>query len=342
MTNIDWLIDQIEALDGHYIIFDCPGQIELYTHHTSVQKMVQALQKSLDARLCSIHLVDSYYCSQPHVFISAALHCASTMLRLGLPHVNVLSKVDLLTQYGDLPFNLDFFTEMTNLQPLLQYIHEGSIPTDFHDDDLNDDYGDDEDEDEDEDGHHEHPPASAPGTLKSPFAGGDIMKAKFYDLTSGLCEILEDFGMISFTALNIEDAQTVGRVLVQVDKANGYCFAASEVEEMLERKKSEATSESGSGSGNGNGQGVGEESTNKSINQLFRVASQDLEPSYHKTLEIQEKYVAMSSLSSPLSMPVTPGGIISSSKTNIIAASQQRQRQGERGEEGEEEGEGES
>lgn len=294
LANIDWLIDQIEELEGHYVIFDCPGQIELYTHHKSVQNIVKTLQTTLDARLCSIHLVDSYYCSQPHVFISAALHCASTMLRLGLPHVNVLSKVDLLTQYGDLPFNLDFFTEMTNLQPLLRYLHEGSIPTDFNDSDLNDDYGDDSNVESSN--NTQLPPAP-----KSPWAG-DAMRAKFYGLTSGLCEVLEDFGMISFTALNIEDAQTVGRVLVQVDKANGYCFAASEIEEMLERKKAQAAA----------GESAEAAPTpSKSINQLFRVASQDLEPSYHKALEIQERYVDSPSFVFPA------GGVISDSKSSM-------------------------
>lgn len=42
------------------------------------------------------------------------------MLRLGLPHINVLSKIDLLPQYGNLPFSLDFYTEMLDLTPLLR------------------------------------------------------------------------------------------------------------------------------------------------------------------------------------------------------------------------------
>lgn len=54
----------------------------------------------------------------PTTFISAVLLVASTMMRLALPHVSVLSKVDLLQHYGELPFNLDFYTEMTSLYPL--------------------------------------------------------------------------------------------------------------------------------------------------------------------------------------------------------------------------------
>lgn len=42
------------------------------------------------------------------------------MLQLELPHINVLSKIDLITSYGDLPFNLDFYTEVQDLS-YLQY-----------------------------------------------------------------------------------------------------------------------------------------------------------------------------------------------------------------------------
>lgn len=34
------------------------------------------------------------------------------MLHLELPHVNLLSKIDLIEQYGKLQFNLDFYTQV--------------------------------------------------------------------------------------------------------------------------------------------------------------------------------------------------------------------------------------
>jgi hypothetical protein len=41
-------------------------QVELYTHYRCVHKIIQRLQRreagGLDCRLCSVHLVDSYYC----------------------------------------------------------------------------------------------------------------------------------------------------------------------------------------------------------------------------------------------------------------------------------------
>ncbi len=69
-----------------------------------------------------MHLVDSHYCSDAGKFISVLLTSLVAMLQLGLPHVNVLSKVDLIEQYGPLPFNLDFFTEVLNLSHLVEQL----------------------------------------------------------------------------------------------------------------------------------------------------------------------------------------------------------------------------
>ncbi len=77
-ANLDWLEERLRALRGNYFIFDCPGQAELYTHHTSFANIVAALQKRLDFRLCSVHLVDAHYISDPTKFIAAGtLGCRS-------------------------------------------------------------------------------------------------------------------------------------------------------------------------------------------------------------------------------------------------------------------------
>jgi GPN-loop GTPase len=40
-----------------------------------------------------VHLVDAHLTSDPGKYLAAALLSLSTMLHLGLPHINVLSKV---------------------------------------------------------------------------------------------------------------------------------------------------------------------------------------------------------------------------------------------------------
>lgn len=46
--------------------------------------------------------MDSHYCADPAKFISVLCTSLSTMLQVELPHVNVLSKMDLIEQYGKL------------------------------------------------------------------------------------------------------------------------------------------------------------------------------------------------------------------------------------------------
>ena len=43
--NIDWLRDGLRGLGEDYVLFDCPGQVELYTHHDSLRKVFFKIQK---------------------------------------------------------------------------------------------------------------------------------------------------------------------------------------------------------------------------------------------------------------------------------------------------------
>lgn len=43
--NIDWLQTQLEKYKDCYVLFDFPGQIELFTVHNSVKKITEKLQK---------------------------------------------------------------------------------------------------------------------------------------------------------------------------------------------------------------------------------------------------------------------------------------------------------
>lgn len=45
---------------------------------------------------------------------------------MDLPHLNVLTKIDKLSNYSPLPFNLDFYTEVQDLSYLLPHLEEES------------------------------------------------------------------------------------------------------------------------------------------------------------------------------------------------------------------------
>ncbi|KAM1464208.1 hypothetical protein ACFXTO_043896 [Malus domestica] len=119
--NIDWLEAKLKPLiKDHYILFDLPGQVELFFLHSNVKNVIMKLVKKLNLRLTAVHLVDAHLCSDPGKYVSALILSLSTMLHMELPHINVLSKIDLIESYGKLAFNLDFFTDVEDLS-YLQY-----------------------------------------------------------------------------------------------------------------------------------------------------------------------------------------------------------------------------
>ena len=42
-SNVQWLFDKLQLLQDDYIVFDCPGQVELYTHNHSVKAITEQL-----------------------------------------------------------------------------------------------------------------------------------------------------------------------------------------------------------------------------------------------------------------------------------------------------------
>jgi GTPase SAR1 family protein len=125
-ANYDWLEDRLKELGGDaYVLFDIPGQVELSTNHDSLKRIVEKLTKSgfrvrrliLNPcplknefrQLAAVHLCDAHYVTDASKYISVLLLSLRTMLHLELPHVNVLSKIDLIKQYGDLGTDIVLF-----------------------------------------------------------------------------------------------------------------------------------------------------------------------------------------------------------------------------------------
>lgn len=95
--NFDWLEEQLGSTDDDYVIFDCPGQIELYTHIPVMRQLVETLQQ-WDFRICGVFLIDSQFLIDCSKFFSGVLCALAAMVQLELPHVNVMTKMDLLTK----------------------------------------------------------------------------------------------------------------------------------------------------------------------------------------------------------------------------------------------------
>ena len=105
------------------------------------------------------------------------------MLQMDLPHLNVLSKIDKISEYGPLPFNLDYYTEVQDLSYLLPHlIYENSR----------------------------------------------MRHEKFQGLNNAVVELVEDFGLVSFETLAVEDKKSMMTLLQAIDRAGGYAFGGAE------------------------------------------------------------------------------------------------------------------
>lgn len=94
--NMSWLEDQLtEYVDDDYFIFDCPGQIELYSHLTVMRDIVEMLH-GLDFMVAGVYCIDINFIEDAPKFLSGALAALTAMVNLELPHINVLTKCDLL------------------------------------------------------------------------------------------------------------------------------------------------------------------------------------------------------------------------------------------------------
>lgn len=102
------------------------------------------------------------------------------MLHLPYPLVNVLTKIDnLATQGGkDLPFNLDFYTEVQDLSHLLPHLEQEQATA----------------------------------------------LPKFKGLNEAIVGLIEDFGLVSFETLAVEDRESMYSLLKAIDRASGYLF----------------------------------------------------------------------------------------------------------------------
>lgn len=73
------------------------GQIELYTHMPVMRQLVETLHQ-WDFRVCGVFLIDSQFMVDCSKFFAGVLTALSAMIQLEVPHINVMSKMDLLNK----------------------------------------------------------------------------------------------------------------------------------------------------------------------------------------------------------------------------------------------------
>ncbi|KAI8874324.1 hypothetical protein GQ42DRAFT_38064 [Ramicandelaber brevisporus] len=211
--------EKSSAIDKVYFIFDCPGQVELYTHSDSLRELIAWLcGRPRHFRLVAVNLIDSHHITDPGKYIAALVLSLRAMLMFELPHVNVLSKIDLIKRYegneeeeeeydsddmdnnggnsnrrrnrrpraGGMRFNLDYYTDVTDLS----YLYD-----EFDDPDAE---------------------TAAPTT--------QAFGRRYAALNKVLCDLVERYNLVGFQTLAIEDKNSVTKLMRVIDRANGFVF----------------------------------------------------------------------------------------------------------------------
>ncbi|TPX35229.1 hypothetical protein SmJEL517_g02301 [Synchytrium microbalum] len=99
MNNLDWFEEELSGYEEDYLIIDCPGQIELYTHIPIMRQFTEFMKKH-EYVVCGLYLIDSQFIDDTPKFFAGVLSAMSAMLQLEVPHINIMTKMDLLGERG--------------------------------------------------------------------------------------------------------------------------------------------------------------------------------------------------------------------------------------------------
>ncbi|KAI8840879.1 hypothetical protein BC829DRAFT_426048 [Chytridium lagenaria] len=116
-ARTSWLLEGLSKLKGLKFIKH-RIYIELYTHNKSVKDLLEKLRK---AGFTSNLIYERH---RSFKYVAALVLSLKVMLQLELPHVNVLSKIDLIQSYGTLAFDLDYYTEVQDLGYLIEKLEQ--------------------------------------------------------------------------------------------------------------------------------------------------------------------------------------------------------------------------
>lgn len=169
LKNLDWLDEAIGEYNDDFLIIDCPGQIELYTHIPIFPSIVNHLTRNLSFQICCTYLMESTFVIDQSKFFSGTLSAMSTMLLLELPHINILSKVDLIKD--QVPKKK--LKQFLNPDPLLLALTEAKT---------------------------------------SPLAN-----PKFDKLNHLIANLIDEFGMVQYLPLDINDESSLATILSYID-----------------------------------------------------------------------------------------------------------------------------
>lgn len=182
--NLDWFREKLGDYEEDYIIVDCPGQIELYSHSPVMKKIIDFLARDMQYKVITLHLLDSNFVSESSKFVAGTLMCLASMVHFEMPHLNILTKVDLLGKAAQTP-DFEKFLEV-------------NVPQIFADDPR----------------HHPDHEATLPISLR--------VSNRFTALSDAIGDLLEQWNLVNFLPLNIKDESSITEILAHIDNATQY------------------------------------------------------------------------------------------------------------------------
>lgn len=186
LQNLDFLSQALDPLSEEYlIIFDMPGQIELYTHIPLLPSLVQYLSRQgpLNINLCAAYLLESTFVIDKAKFFAGTLSAMSAMLMLEMPHLNILSKMDQVR-------------DMVSRKELKRFVN---VDVNLLQDEI---------------GGAEEPVEGDPSSKDTLLSG-----RSFKRLNRAVGQLIDDFSMVSFLKLDVQDEDSVAAVLSHIDDA---------------------------------------------------------------------------------------------------------------------------
>ncbi|ODV61034.1 putative signal sequence-binding GTPase GPN3 ASCRUDRAFT_75774 [Ascoidea rubescens DSM 1968] len=190
LENLDWLDEEIGDFEEDYLIIDCPGQIELYTHIPILPRIIEHLRDNLNYSLCITYLMESSFIIDNLKFLSGTLSAMSTMILLELPHINLLSKFDLVKN----EYSRNYIRKFLQPDPM-SLMSTSSVSSNSLSEMIE----------------------KGEGEEKGKGKGKYNYNEKFERLNLAIGNLIEDFGMVQFLPLECKDKDSIANILSYVD-----------------------------------------------------------------------------------------------------------------------------
>ncbi|KAI8143969.1 GPN-loop GTPase [Fennellomyces sp. T-0311] len=211
LNNIDWLEEEIGNFDDDYLIIDCPGQIELYTHFPIMRRVCEALSQ-WNMSICGVYCLESQFIEDKTKYFSGVLSAMSAMVNMEIPHVNVMTKMDLVEgDYGNAKKDSEddgedaqddkkkrrrrrrrLMDKALTSRELERYLDPDPLLI------------------------------AEEAAVVQQEQSTSARSLKFQALNQAIVQLIDDYSMVSFIPLNITDEDSVEYVLSTIDNAMQY------------------------------------------------------------------------------------------------------------------------